>query len=289
MPGWQLIVAGDLKTPHKLYKKVPNTIYLSPEYQERSYPKLSKLIGWNCIPRRNFAILEAYNRGADIIATVDDDNIPLDNWGKDLLLGREITVNCYKTSLPVFDPIGATNYPKLWHRGFPLPLIPQRRYDKVRKIKITPQIQADFWNGDPDIDAICRMEHAPKCKFNNKYFPIAGNKPSPFNSQNTFLERKVVKDYFLFPHIGRFDDIWASYYAQARGHRVVYCRPSVFQKRADNMPSRYSVIEDMRREFFGYENTFNLVQDLTKNPDLIKGHLPSRSWEAFKEYRKCFR
>ena len=38
-------------------------------------PKLSKLIGWNCIQRRNFAILEAYERGAEIIALIDDDNI----------------------------------------------------------------------------------------------------------------------------------------------------------------------------------------------------------------------
>ena len=33
-------------------------------------------------------------------------------------------------------------------------------------------IQADFWNGDPDMGTICRMEHRPDCKFDEKYFPF---------------------------------------------------------------------------------------------------------------------
>jgi len=46
---------------------------------------------------------------------------------------------------------------------------------------------ADFWNGDPDIDAICRMEHAPVCEFDEACFPIASNNPVPFNSQKHIL------------------------------------------------------------------------------------------------------
>ena len=38
--------------------------------------KLSKLIGWNCIQRRNFAILEAFERIAEVVALIDD-NIPI--------------------------------------------------------------------------------------------------------------------------------------------------------------------------------------------------------------------
>ena len=36
-------------------------------------------------------------------------------------------------------------------------------------------VSADFWNGDPDIDAICRMEYRPDCKFDEKYFPFSSN------------------------------------------------------------------------------------------------------------------
>ena len=70
-----LVVAGDLKTPSNY--KLKNGIYLNPKDQEKISKKLSDLIGWNCIQRRNFAMIYAYNKGADIIATIDDDNIPL--------------------------------------------------------------------------------------------------------------------------------------------------------------------------------------------------------------------
>ena len=48
-------------------------------------------MGWNCIQRRNFAILEAYDRGAEIIALIDDDNIPYKNWFKGILLDKRIS------------------------------------------------------------------------------------------------------------------------------------------------------------------------------------------------------
>ena len=87
MKDWNLIVSGDLKTP-KNYK-LKNGLYLSPSDQIKISKKLSNLIGWNCIQRRNFSMIMAYKMGADIVAIIDDDNIPLDNWGKNLLLGKK--------------------------------------------------------------------------------------------------------------------------------------------------------------------------------------------------------
>ena len=49
MNDWKLIVVGDKKTPHELYTSIPNIVYMTPEYQELTYPELSQLIGWNCI------------------------------------------------------------------------------------------------------------------------------------------------------------------------------------------------------------------------------------------------
>ena len=80
MQDWKLIVIGDKKTPSD-YNLV-NGIYLSPEDQENYDKDLSDAIGWNCIQRRNFGLLKAFELGAEVIATIDDDNIPLDNWGK---------------------------------------------------------------------------------------------------------------------------------------------------------------------------------------------------------------
>ena len=56
----KLIVALD-KNSKKF--KLKNSVVLTTSYQEKKWPKLSQLIGWNCIQRRNFAILEAYERG----------------------------------------------------------------------------------------------------------------------------------------------------------------------------------------------------------------------------------
>jgi hypothetical protein len=108
MPDWTLIVIGDLKTP-KDYK-LKNGTYFAPEQQEKYDKKLSDAIGWNCIQRRNFGFLIAHDMGAEIIATVDDDNIPLLGWGEDLMIGRQVEVNFYQTDLAAFDPIGATKY-----------------------------------------------------------------------------------------------------------------------------------------------------------------------------------
>ena len=170
MKDWKLIVIGDRKTPPY---KLERGIYVSPEEQEKYDPELSEAIGWNCIQRRNFGLLLAHDMKADVVATVDDDNIPEPGWGQNLLLGREVEVNHYETELPSFDPVGATNYPTIWHRGFPLQLLPKRDYSRKSRKRITPDVQADFWNGDPDIDAICRMVHRPECKFDPACFPIA--------------------------------------------------------------------------------------------------------------------
>lgn len=281
-PGWQLIVAVDKKTPADY--KLKRGIVLSTADQEAMDPELSQAIGWNTIQRRNFAILAAYKAGADVLAIVDDDNIPLPGWGENLLLGRPVKVNCYQTTQPVFDPVGLTNHGHLWHRGFPLELISSREYGTKTIEEVVPDVQADFWNGDPDIDAICRMEHRPDCSFDDSYFPIASNRPSPFNSQNTFILRKVIPDYFLAPDIGRQDDIWASYYAQAKGHRVVYGKASVVQKR-----NEHDLMKDFEAEIIGYRTNLKLVRHLMEDPATYLDFLPERAKTALALYQRHFR
>lgn len=281
MPEWELVVIGDLKTP-KNYNLERGT-YVDPQSQERYDKALSDMIGWNCIARRSFGLLLAHDIGADVVALVDDDNIPLPGWGQDLLLGREVEVDFYETDLPAFDPVGATNHPHLWHRGFPLQLLPKRDYSKKTRKRICPDVQADFWNGDPDIDAICRMEHAPSCNFDTSPFPMATDKLAPFNSQNTFLNGALLRDYFLFPGIGRMEDIWAAYYMQAKGAIVVYNKASVFQER-----NAHDLVRDMQQEYLGYENNLSLVEQMPGNPDALFACLPDRAVQAFDLYKAHF-
>lgn len=283
---WTFIMVGDLKTPHHLYEKLqsenPNFIYLSPEYQKLTYTNLSDSIGWNKIQRRTIGYIDAYNRGADVIASVDDDNIPYDTWGKNILIGKPVEVYYYEVNEICFDPLVATNYSHLWHRGFPLQLLKNKKNYKITRKIITPDIQANFWNGDPDIDAVCRLEHSPMCIFDDKYFPFSSNVFSPFNQQNTILSRKVIEHYLALPYIGRMDDIWPAYYVEALGFNVIYDIPTVFQDR-----NVQNLTKNMKDEFIGYEYTEQLLKELKININNYNKFLPENAIKCIEEYKKC--
>jgi hypothetical protein len=284
--GWNVIVVGDKKTPHTLYRNLSNVQYLTPEYQEQTYPELSELIGWNCIQRRNLGYIEAIKNGATVIASVDDDNIPYDGWGSELFLNTPIKCPIYTpTDLKtrVFDPLAVTNHSSLWHRGFPLDKIQGKNDLQMERQTILPDIQADFWNGDPDVDAIERLVFQPTCKFEDKHFPFSGSVLSPFNSQNTFFTPKSLHDFFLFPGVGRMDDIWGSFYCQAKGHKVLYNKATVVQERN---PHDYLI--DFSKETNGYLQNSTLIDDLLENPESISKYVPESSYRALKLYQSYF-
>ncbi len=282
LKDWTLVVAGDLKTPTDYH--LEQGIYISPTDQEAYHKELSDLIGWNSHARRNFALLWAKDLGADVIAIVDDDNIPMENWGKELRLDREVETNFYETDIEAFDPVGATNYPNLWHRGFPPELIHKRDYSKKSRKKVRVDIQADFWNGDPDVDALCRMRYAPNCVFDPACFPIASNRPSPFNSQNIFITKEILPKCFFLPHItplGRMSDIWISYHLQSLGFQVVYFEPSVYQDR-----NEHDVVTDLNDEMLGYEKCLELVSEVNNGTYQKEFFWPERTLRAYEVFRQ---
>lgn len=276
---WQLVVVGDIKTPHDEYKKI-NCIYLHPDDQNKMYPELSSAIGWKSIQRRNIGFVYAYHSNARIIATVDDDNIPYDNWGTNLLLNREIECDLYKTNNKVFDPLSVTKDNYLWHRGYPIDLIKSKNeIEYSGKIKIMPKIQADLWDGDPDIDAIARLTHKPIVKYDIRN-PYCSNKISPFNSQNTFIDREVIPYYAVLPFVGRMDDIWGGYIAQYHfPNSLIYNSSSVFQDR-----NKQDLVKNLEDEIIGYRNTKTLLESL-ENYENFMNENTKRFWM---EYRRCF-
>lgn len=278
--GWQLLVVGDLKTPHNEFKNI-NCEYLSPEYQEKSYPKLSKIIGWNSIQRRNIGFIEAYNRGAEIIASVDDDNIPYDDWGNNVLVNSSIECDIYEHKSGVFDPLCVTEHSMLWHRGFPLELIEEKnKVNFLGKFERKVLVQADLWDGDPDIDAIARIIFKPDIEFTKLRNPYGCTGFSPFNSQNTFLSREIFPLYSVLPFIGRMDDIWASYIVQFYfPNSVIYNRPSVFQAR-----NPQDLISNLENEVFGYRNTHKFLNDISN----YSKYLPKKTNEFIFEYKQYF-
>lgn len=255
MDGWQLIVVGDTKTPHSEYEKI-NCIYLTPDYQEKKYKELSDAIGWKSIQRRNIGFVYAYHKGADVIATVDDDNIPYDDWGSDILVGKEVEVDLWESENEYFDPLSVTSNNDLWHRGYPIEMVPSKNnVHFLGKTKRKVLIQADLWDGDPDIDAICRLSKKPIIKYKTKQ-PYCSNQISPFNSQNTFIHRDVIPYYMVLPHVGRMDDIWGGYIAQKKfPNSLVYNKASVYQDRNEQ-----DLITNLENEIIGYRNTLNFLQ-----------------------------
>jgi len=283
--NWTFVIVGDTKTPHDDYKKLEkdfnNVIYLSPDKQESLYPELSATIGWRSIQRRNIGFVFVYDQGADIVATVDDDNIPYSTWGDEVLVGQEIEIDIYKhKNFNVFDPISPTNHNDLWHRGYPIEMVPEKNnIEYLGKDSRKVLIQADFWDGDPDIDALCRLSKKPIVKF-NQFNPFGSPDISPFNSQNTFLSREVLPYYAVLPHTGRMDDIWGSYIVQHYfPQSVVYNKASVYQAR-----NPQDLITNLENEVIGYRNTLNLITDL-KN---YYNYLPKAAQDFWDAYKKQF-
>ena len=193
---------------------------------------------------------------------------------------EETDVYYYETDEIAFDVIGVTNYPQLWHRGFPIQSLHQRNNKyKITRKTIIPDIQADFWNGDPDIDAVCRITQMPEVQF-KEFKPFFSKTISPFNSQNTFIHRDLIPHYMVIPHIGRMDDIWGGYAIQQDlydkyGNFVLYNSASVYQDR-----NEHDLTLDMEEEMIGYKYNQKLLSDGYRSV------LPSeslRSYELFKD------
>lgn len=279
LPDWTLIVVGDQKTPSDY--ALTNGIYLSPAEQTALAPELSDLIGWNCIQRRNLGFVLALDLGADIVATIDDDNIPYTDWGQDILVGQTHSVRCFEAPNGCFDAIGATGHDHLWHRGYPRELLDSRDYSNSRQQTIKFDIQADFWDGDPDVDADCRMKHAPDIKFEPTDFPFASSKIGPFNSQNTLMTSDALRQYFVLPGIGRMDDIWASYHVQSLGYQVAFGKPTVKQERHPHDLARDFGQEELGRRLSGV-----LVASVNNGTYDPHDFWPERAQKAYEAYRR---
>jgi hypothetical protein len=278
IPDWDLVIVGDLKTPHNDFEKI-SCKYLSPTEQHTMYPLLSESLGWNCVQRRNIGFVYAYKNGYDIVATVDDDNIPDDNWGTDIIVGTKSNLDVFVTEDICFDPFSPYLKKELWHRGFPIQLISSKN-DIKKAVQESRRVfvQSHLVNGDPDVDAIGRISFAPNINLRESFNFFTSNKIMPFNSQNTIIHRDVLPYYFMFPFIGRMDDIWGAYILQSFfPNCVAFGRANVYQLR-----NQHDLIKDLEDELLGYRESLNLLKDLRN----FKNFLPSKSYDAFKIYQE---
>ena len=251
-----IVITGDRKTPPEAAEYCRmleerygiSVLFMDVETQEgfmASRPRLNGFLPWNCLQRRNVAILKAYDEGADIIVLIDDDNY----------LACEDYVGGHAHLGGVTD-MDVVSSPTGWHnicswlkdrqgrpffpRGYSWP---ERVHDApctVGREKVRCVANGGFWLGDPDIDAVTRLaapiDVTEYARSGN--FALQKGVYSPFNSQNTAIHRDIVPGYFLCPGIGRFDDIWASYVVERiawhMGDFISFGEPLVRQNRNEH-------------------------------------------------------
>lgn len=283
---WKIIVSGDLSTPHSAYQELEglNLEYLTPEIQDKAWKKLSDLVGFKTIQRRNFSIIKAYQENDPRIMLWDDDNGPImDIFGKNIYVNQEVDIDLYshRQGETVFDPLAPTNHNDLWHRGFPLDkLETKNNLDYLGKQKREVLIQADLWDSNPDIDGILRLIKKPLVKFNITS-PYGFTGTSPFNSQNTIISRKILPKYSVLPFLGRYDDIIQSYLTQKYfANSLIYNQATVIQER-----NEHDVFVDLEKEITGmrYMRRF-----LDSDCDLKVFPMGEKILEFVNLYEECF-
>ncbi len=248
------VVIGDRKSPPgtaDFCRTVPYypctylDIAAQQQYLER-FPDLWTHLRFDSIQRRNIGMLLAFERGAEVIITIDDDNFVLreDYVGIHSTVGSVRELPSYSSTSGWFNVCSLLEVDRgvqFYHRGFPQKVRWTEdsqfvtRSRKARRVAVN----AGLWLDDPDIDALTRMHRQPLVRGVNlpdgDNFSLHAGTWSPFNSQNTSMVREVVPAYFLSPYIGRYDDIWAGYVidriAEHMGDAIAFGSPLVRQLR----------------------------------------------------------
>ena len=210
-----------------------------------------------------------------------DKHGPINHFGLDLHVGKTINVDLYEPELNVFDPLSITKDNYIWHRGYPIEFLQKRhRVEYKGKTERKVLVQADLWDGDPDIDAMARLTYKPIVKYSDITEPYCSNAIAPFNSQNTFLAREVIPFYSVLPFTGRMDDIWGGYILQHYfPNSVIYAPASVYQDR-----NVQDLVTNLEKEIIGYRNTLQLVENLVNFEEII----PKEALEFYNKYKKSF-
>lgn len=239
---------------------------------------IADLVPWNTDNRRNIGFLRAWESGAEVLISIDDDNYcreGSDFVGSHHVVGRRASAGDEAglaggdwfniCSLLEVEP-AARVYP----RGFPYAA------KGVQEARITPAFGGDpnaviamnagLWLADPDTDAITRLALNPRVV--NASTTAVLFEPriwTPVNTQNTALVRDAVPAYYYVRmgfelqgmQIDRFGDILSGYFAQAcakrLGHLVRVGGPIVEHRRTP-----HNLFKDLHQELAGIV----LIEDL---------------------------
>lgn len=285
LEGWQLVVAGDTKTPGDWLH--PGVVYLSPDDQRQLNLSLIDSLPWNSYSRKMAGYAYAIQSGAELIADTDDDNIPYADWALpiELFSGLETLQSAGFVNLYQYF-----TEEHVWQRGFPLNRILERKKpDSQPANNLTAadvgilQFLADE---DPDVDAIYRLTNNKPIYFQKRapLFLLPGTY-TPFNSQNTFFRRETFPLLYLPAFVNfRFTDILRGLVAQpilwAAGYTLGFGHATVIQKR-----NPHDYLRDFESEipcFLHPETIVELVSRVVSSDQGIPENMVSAYTELYK-------
>ncbi|HET9944708.1 MAG TPA: DUF288 domain-containing protein [Actinomycetes bacterium] len=234
--GWQVYVAGDLKTPSGWQHDGVDFIAAD----EQTSP-LGRALPFNHYTRKMLGYVRAVERGATVIADSDDDNIPKPDWGFPAFEGSfAVTpddaghVNLYRSFTDQH----------IWPRGLPLDRVLAEDSVLTEQQLGQGDVRIGFWqglaDGDPDVDAVYRLTQGGPCTFGQRPPIVLGEGTlSPFNSQNTAVRSELFALLYLPATVTfRFTDILRGFVAQpvmwAAGYRLGFLEATVFQERNEH-------------------------------------------------------
>jgi len=275
-------IVGDRKTPRSVWQAADDArrrgfLVDCPDLDEQEAflhsLGIADLVPWNTDNRRNIGFLRAWESGADVLISIDDDNYcrgESDFVGSHHVVGQRagdladhaaVDGGAWFNICSLLDiEPSAPVYP----RGFPYAA---RRADDEASIipayegdpDATVAVNAGLWLDDPDADAITRLALAPNVRAASGTAVLIGVRTwTPINTQNTGLAREAIPAYYYVRmgyelqgmKIDRFGDILSGYFVQAcakhLGHVVRVGSPVV-----DHRRTPHNLFKDLHQELAG--------------------------------------
>lgn len=256
--NYQLLLIGDRKTPSNLSGIVAPTVHFYDLETQLSSKFLSgRTLPLNHYARKNFGYLVAAEMGCEWISETDDDNrLFVEFW--DRQIPNKLVKNSTSSHwVNIYSAFGMGEY---WHRGIPINEVRRANSLIIHEIDSSSSIACvqGLADGDPDIDAICRMLYKPVTEFSRAdSFIVEPGFYSPTNSQLTRWRTELTLPLLYLPSTvpWRVSDIWRGLIVQ-----------------------RYFAISDLRTQFrgglgFQDRNEHDLLKDFI---DELEVHMSTR-------------
>lgn len=238
----------------------------------RSLALPDDFIPWDTDNRRNIGFLRAWESGAEVLISIDDDNYCLpdsDFVGSHHVVGLR-GGECAGHTLAegewfnICSLLEPAHQDAIYPRGYPYAQRGKAAAELRRELppelaQARVAVNAGLWLNDPDVDAITRLAQRPRMRAASATPVLLGPRAwSPVNTQNTALLREALPAYWYvrmgFPlqgmRIDRFGDILSGYFVQ-KCAKQLGALVRVGSPVAEHRRSPHNLFKDLYHELAG--------------------------------------